>query len=701
MAASVVNPSLDNLHEEPPFRGALDTLRSHAILGWVLGVEAPSDPVSVELRMGGQVVALATTGHRRMDLDRFVAGPCYAGFSIGAADVASDRLELALSVLDRAAGDPDAFIDGLEVRVAGAPYALFKATTFTADEAALRSFRDRLAARLVEVTANQKVRQREALLRSSPLQPPDAPDVRLVAFYLPQFHPTVENDQWWGRGFTEWSGVVAAKPNFDGHAQPRLPADLGFYDLRLDDVHRRQVELARSYGITAFCYHHYWFSGTSLLTLPAERHLREGLDLDFCLCWANENWSRRWDGSEHDVLMGQQHSEADDAAFIESALPFFHSPRYLKVDGAPLLIVYRLSLLANAPATILRWKAAARAAGFPDLHVCMAETFGQRAPDLQGADSAVEFPPHGVNAREITQDLPGLRPDFTGRVYDYADMVAGQLARPDPGCLLFRTASPAWDNTARKGAGGHTFHGASPTLFEVWLDALCTQARGRNRAEARLVFVNAWNEWAEGAVLEPERELGHANLRAVRHALFPAEQAELEGYARANAELRRMLRAAGDADGQRCAFLPEAPLGFTVIRNAPHPARCTLDRLNGTSPPAASGATLFREQALSLAGWLVMEDLPTSPEIPLFVRLEPRDPGGEAYVAAIERRSLRPDVAQALQMADSGNCWFGFEVAASLLRVAPGAYAVSLLAGTRADPAVALRLPTKATVYVG
>ena len=189
------------------------------------------------------------------------------------------------------------------------------------------------------------------------------PDIRPIAFYLPQFHPTPENDEWWGKGFTEWTNVTKARPLFPGHYQPQLPADMGFYDLRLPEAREAQAALAREYGIHGFCYYHYWFNGRRILERPFNEVLASGKpDFPFCLCWANENWTRVWDGGEKNVLLEQKYSHEDDLAHIESLIPAFRDERYIRIDGKPLFLVYRTGLLPNPARTAEIWREAAKRA---------------------------------------------------------------------------------------------------------------------------------------------------------------------------------------------------------------------------------------------------------------------------------------------------------------------------------------------------
>jgi lipopolysaccharide biosynthesis protein len=345
----------------------------------------------------------------------------------------------------------------------------------------------------------------------------------LVSFYLPQFHPIPENDAWWGKGFTEWRNVARALPQFEGQVQPRLPADLGFYDLRNGQVMREQARLAAEYGIGAFCFYFYWFGGKTLLEGPLQQWLEDrSIELPFCLCWANENWSRRWDGREQDVLVGQQHSAADDLAFIVHVARYLRDPRYLRVDGKPLLLVYRPGLLPEPAATVQRWRQWCRDTGLGEIELAYVQSFERPEPASLGFDAAVEFPPNMANAAEITADQRLLNPDYTGQVLDWRVLAADYRARELPGYRLFPGVNCGWDNEPRRPGKGRSFLHASPRRYRDWLaDTVHRRLRDRPAAD-RLVFINAWNEWAEGAVLEPDQRLGHAWLQATRDALLPS-----------------------------------------------------------------------------------------------------------------------------------------------------------------------------------
>jgi lipopolysaccharide biosynthesis protein len=352
---------------------------------------------------------------------------------------------------------------------------------------------------------------------------PEPLPATLVAFYLPQFHPIPENDAWWGRGFTEWHNVARALPQFEGHAQPRLPGALGFYDLRVADSMRRQMQLAREYGIGAFCFYYYWFAGTRLLEAPLEQWLADpSLALPACLCWANESWSRRWDGHADEILIGQQHGPDDDLAFIAHIARYLADPRYLRVDGKPLLLVYRSGLLPDARATAQRWRTWCRKHGIGEIFLAAVQGFEQADPRTIGFDAAIEFPPNLATPKPITARQRLLNPGFAGQVLDWREVAREVAARPMPSWTLFPGVNPGWDNEPRRAGRGRVYAHASPRGYRDWLQRTLTSRVTALPPPQRLVFVNAWNEWAEGAVLEPDARLGHAWLEATRQALVRA-----------------------------------------------------------------------------------------------------------------------------------------------------------------------------------
>jgi GT2 family glycosyltransferase/glycosyltransferase involved in cell wall biosynthesis/ubiquinone/menaquinone biosynthesis C-methylase UbiE len=349
--------------------------------------------------------------------------------------------------------------------------------------------------------------------------PADASDVKLIAYYLPQFHPIPENDKWWGKGFTEWRNVTRAYPQFDGHYQPRVPGELGYYDLRVVDVMRRQVELAKLYGIHAFCFHFYWFGGTRLLETPILNYLEnQDLDLPFCLCWANENWSRRWDGSEHEVLISQSHSSEDDADLLRYLDKYFRDERYLKIDGKPVLTVYRPSILPDAAKTVDRWREIAKELGYPGIYLIATNSFAFTDYKKFGFDALSEFPPHHVAASNIQNEFQMSHYRNGWRVRSYAEIVTSEETRNPVAGTVFPGVMPGWDNSARRPTNGEIIHGATPAFFEQWLRQAFARAQSNSPAE-RFVVINAWNEWAEGAYLEPDKRFGYANLAACASAI--------------------------------------------------------------------------------------------------------------------------------------------------------------------------------------
>lgn len=347
-------------------------------------------------------------------------------------------------------------------------------------------------------------------------------DVRTIALYLPQFHPIPENDRWWGPGFTEWTNVAKARPNFVGHDQPRVPADLGYYDLRAPEVMEQQAALARRYGIGGFCYYYYWFAGQRLLEQPIEAMLETGRPaFPFCLCWANENWTRRWDGEDHDVLMAQHHSDQDDEAVIRDLIRYFRSPHYIRIGGRPLIAVYRVALFPDFKRTAAHWRQVCRDEGIGEIYIAHVESFemvsaGARPVDY-GCDAAIEFPPHGM-AEPYPVSEPLLNPDFQGAVADYRDLAVRYATRELAGYKRFLGVATGWDNTARRQNNSYCFEHATPGAFQAWLESAIERTKQQFSGDERLLFINAWNEWAEGAYLEPDQRFGHAYLQAHANA---------------------------------------------------------------------------------------------------------------------------------------------------------------------------------------
>jgi glycosyltransferase involved in cell wall biosynthesis/GT2 family glycosyltransferase len=344
---------------------------------------------------------------------------------------------------------------------------------------------------------------------------------KAIAFYLPQFHPIPENDAWWGAGFTEWTNVGKAVPRFVGHEQPKLPGELGYYDLRLQSVMRRQAELARLHGVHGFCFYYYWFSGRRLLETPLENFLADdGIDLPFCICWANESWTRRWDGRSDQVLLEQAHGEGDDLRFIEDAARCLKDARCIRIDGRPLLIVYRPTQLPDALRSTAVWRDYCREAGIGEIFLAMVQHESED-PIALGFDAAIEFPPHGLRLplEPINNRLDIVDPHYAGMVQDYEALAAAAAERTAPTYPLFRGVCPGWDNEARRPGRGFTFANASPAVYRDWLESAVDHAQRHTVASESVVFINAWNEWAEGAYLEPDQRYGYAYLHATRLAL--------------------------------------------------------------------------------------------------------------------------------------------------------------------------------------
>jgi O-antigen biosynthesis protein len=366
------------------------------------------------------------------------------------------------------------------------------------------------------------IRNQQKLSERWQLQIDNINNVRIIAFYSPQFYPIPENDHWRGKGFTEWTNVVQARPNYVGHYQPHLPTDLGFYDLRVEAVMKQQAELAKRYGINGFCFHYYWFAGKRRFDLPLKKMIEsKEFVLPFCLAWANESWTRRWDGNAEEVLIKQQHSESDDVAFMHDIIRYMRCESYIRINGKPLLIVCRIALFPDIEKTSKIWREICRNEGLGEIYLAFVESSEWagilKNPAEIGFDASVEFPPQGILAPVAP---PGrvLNPKYNGAIHDYRQAALNYVQAEIPNHVRFRGVMPSWDNTPRRKDNATSFINATPGAFQAWLETVLQNTNEQNFGDERIVFINAWNEWAEGNHLEPDRRYGHGYLEAARNA---------------------------------------------------------------------------------------------------------------------------------------------------------------------------------------
>lgn len=356
--------------------------------------------------------------------------------------------------------------------------------------------------------------------------------IKPIAIYLPQFHPVKENDEWWGKGFTEWTNATKAKPLFKGHYQPHLPGELGFYDLRLKEARIAQEELAKSYGIHGFCYYHYWFNGKRILEKPISEKLKSPKeDLPFMLCWANENWTRTWNGGDQDILLHQEYSHDDDKKHIKVLIEHFKDSRYIKVEGKPMFIVYRPKLFPNMKETIRIWREAVKAAGFPDLYIGFARTFEYvDSVEKDSFDFAFDFQPNFASrpatlksslfkryCHAALRRLSIPAKDKYVNTYEYEEYVIKQI---ESGFRdkTYPTITPMWDNSARRSVNYFILHNSTPQKYKHWLQHIVKNFQWKKMPQSFL-FINAWNEWAEGNHLEPCQKWGSQYLEVTKEVI--------------------------------------------------------------------------------------------------------------------------------------------------------------------------------------
>jgi lipopolysaccharide biosynthesis protein len=373
---------------------------------------------------------------------------------------------------------------------------------------------------------------------------PQTARVRVIAYYLPQFHPIPENDQWWGAGFTEWTNVTKARPHFRGHHQPNLPADLGFYDLRVPETRAAQAEMARQYGVEGFCYWHYWFAGERLLQRPFEEVLASGQpNFPFCLGWANETWSAgMWKSGDGKKIIKEQTypGREDYDRHFDYLLSAFHDPRYLRVDGKPILVIYRPLKIPECRIWLDYLRELADKNGLPGLHLIATLNDDERDWDAKtkGFDAVTVWP-----LTRLTQQAKPFQPaarlikslrkigadpiakvlrrafDASEQIFDY-DQIVDLLLDPGRADLpTYQMAIPNWDTTPRYGKRATVLHNSTPQAFGRHLRQVIDWTLKRP-ANEQIIFLKSWNEWAEGNYVEPDLRFGRRYLETLRSELF-------------------------------------------------------------------------------------------------------------------------------------------------------------------------------------
>lgn len=350
-------------------------------------------------------------------------------------------------------------------------------------------------------------------------------DTRIIAYYLPQYYQIDVNDKFHGKGFTEWTSASQAIPLYVGHNQPHLPYDLAFYNLLNIDILKRQAELAQQYGVYGFCIHWYWFSGVRTMEKPLKLLLdNPEIDIHYCINWATENWTSLWDGGNNEVIFEQKLQEGDDYKLFCDLLPYFKDTRYIRIDNKPLFSIYNVFVFEKQRLTklILNLKKYAKDAGFEGLYITLTNSghFSGNAEEY-GADAIQEFSPSclPVNPYKVHGYI---NPNFCGSIYDYADLVNNKkyfinyLSKK-----YYRSVLLAFDNSSRKAYKPSCviFQGNTAQLFESWLKDVLQESKKIHKKEEDYVFINNWNEWAEGSHLEPDLRYGYAYLQSLKNAI--------------------------------------------------------------------------------------------------------------------------------------------------------------------------------------
>ncbi|ANH82283.1 hypothetical protein A8C56_16140 [Niabella ginsenosidivorans] len=356
--------------------------------------------------------------------------------------------------------------------------------------------------------------------------------IKCLAFYLPQYHPIPENDLWWGKGFTEWTNVTKARPLFRGHRQPVFPADLGYYDLRVPEVREAQAKMAREHGVHGFIYYHYWFgNGKQLLERPLNEIVdMQAPDFPFCICWANQTWSGIWHGVPDKVLIKQEYpGDEDIVQHFDYLEKLFKDPRYIRVNGLPLFMIYDALDLPDSKQYTDQLRAEAVRRGLGGLYILASNITTDDWDFVQaGFDGRVSFAYHKVQYRLMRKSRQRLHKKlgrffyrlFLDRSYrgvtrvDQRRIVKQVLFEEQEGDI-YPMILPNWDNTPRSGQNGVVIENATPELFEVQIRKAVDYINCRNRSE-RLVILKSWNEWAEGNYVEPDSINGYAFLEVLK-----------------------------------------------------------------------------------------------------------------------------------------------------------------------------------------
>jgi ADP-heptose:LPS heptosyltransferase len=352
---------------------------------------------------------------------------------------------------------------------------------------------------------------------------------RTFAFYLPQFHPIAENNWAHGMGFSEWHNVIKAKPLFRGHYQPRIPGELGFYDLRSEEALDRQIHLAQEHGISGFCFYYYSFNGRKPLYKPIENFLKSHIDAPFMCVWANENWTKRWDGGDREVIIAQHHSDVDDLLVLRELIRLFSDPRYVKIKGRPVFMVYKPHLFPDIRRSVDLWREEIVRQGFSDIYLVMVDDWklDPHHPREIGFDASYEIPSNIVPPEVLWSDTAelGLCHEFAGRIVDYAKFARYHMSRPFPGYTRFRTVMLPWDNTPRYGLQAIVHVNGQGDAYKLWVLQALLDTYQYFETDERLVFLHSWNEWCEGTYLEPDSKYGRFFLEQTREAVETAQEA--------------------------------------------------------------------------------------------------------------------------------------------------------------------------------